>query len=78
MKAHSYGGQKLLAFTLSCELGCAIGNVVGRLLHGYVMDFLDFYYGSWHVPAFKVADCAITIGVACLILDELLRVRRGR
>ena len=74
----SHGGQKLFAFALSCVLGGAVGNVVDRLLHGYVVDFLDFHYAGWHFPAFNVADSAISIGAACLILDELLRVRRGR
>ncbi len=74
----SHHAQKLFAFALACILGGAIGNVVDRLLHGYVVDFLDFYYGTWHFPAFNVADSAITIGAACLILDEILRVRRGK
>jgi signal peptidase II len=43
-----------------------------------VIDFLDFYYGTWHFPAFNVADSAITVGAGLLILDELLRVRRGK
>ena len=76
LRAHA--AQKLFAFALACILGGAVGNVVDRLLHGYVVDFLDFYYGGWHFPAFNVADSAITIGAASLILDELLRVRRGR
>jgi signal peptidase II len=74
----SHAGQKLFAFALACILGGAVGNVVDRLMHGYVVDFLDFHYGNWHFPAFNVADSGITIGAACLILDELLRVRRGR
>jgi signal peptidase II len=74
----SHGGQKLFAFALSCILGGAVGNVVDRLLHGYVVDFLDFHYGNWHFPAFNVADSAITLGAVCLILDEILRVRRGK
>lgn len=73
----SHHAQKLFAFALAFILGGAIGNVVDRLLHGYVVDFLDFYYGTWHFPAFNVADSAITIGACCLILDEILRVRRG-
>jgi len=48
------------------------------VLYGHVIDFLDFYYGTWHFPAFNVADSAISIGACLLILDELLRVRRGR
>jgi signal peptidase II len=73
-----HGGQKLFAFALGCILGGAIGNVIDRLLHGYVVDFLDFHYKGTHFPAFNVADSAITIGAACLILDEILRVRRGK
>jgi signal peptidase II len=59
-------------------LGGAVGNVIDRLLYSHVIDFLDFYYGTWHFPAFNVADSAISVGAALLILDELLRVRRGR
>jgi signal peptidase II len=59
-------------------LGGAIGNVIDRSMHGYVVDFLDFHYANWHFPAFNVADAAITIGAVCLILDELLRVRKSR
>jgi signal peptidase II len=42
------------------------------------VDFLDFHMAGWHFPAFNIADSAITLGAACLILDELLRVRRSR
>jgi signal peptidase II len=74
----SHHAQKLFSFALACILGGAIGNVIDRLLHGYVVDFLDFYYGTWHFPAFNIADSAITLGAICLILDEILRVKRGR
>ena len=50
-------------------LGGAIGNLIDRLLWGYVIDFLDVYYGNWHWPAFNVADSAITVGVGLLLLD---------
>ncbi len=76
LKSHS--GQKLFSFAMACILGGAIGNVIDRVLYGYVVDFLDFHWRTWHFPAFNVADSAITVGAACLILDELLRVRRGR
>jgi len=76
LKSHS--GQKLFSFAMACILGGAIGNVVDRLMHGYVIDFLDFHWRGMHFPAFNVADSAITIGAACLILDELLRVKRGK
>jgi len=69
--------QKLFGFAIGCVLGGAIGNVIDRLLYGYVVDFLDFYYAGIHFPAFNVADSAITVGATCLILDEILRVRRG-
>ncbi len=74
----SHAGQKLFSFALACILGGAIGNVVDRSLHGYVVDFLDFHYRNWHFPAFNIADSAITIGAVCLILDELLRVRKTK
>jgi signal peptidase II len=74
----SHAGQRLFCFALACILGGAIGNVVDRLLHGYVVDFLQFHWRGWSFPAFNVADSAITIGAFCLILDEVLRVRRSR
>ena len=74
----SHPGQKLFLFAMACILGGAIGNVIDRTLHGYVVDFLDFHYGNWHFPAFNIADSAITIGAICLILDELARVRRAK
>ena len=76
--ARSETRRLLFAFALACILGGAVGNVIDRSLHGYVVDFLDFHYGGWHFPAFNIADAAITIGAICLILDEILRVRRAR
>src|SRR5512133_372996 len=73
----SHAGQKLFSFALALILGGAIGNVVDRLLHGYVVDFVQVHWHGWYFPAFNVADSAITIGAACLILDELRRVRRA-
>ena len=72
-----HGQQKLFAWALSLIMGGALGNVIDRLLHGYVVDFLDFHWGTRHFPAFNAADSAITLGAALLILDELLRVRRS-
>ena len=74
----SHPGQKLFSFALACILGGAIGNVIDRTLYGYVVDFLDFHVAGWHFPAFNVADSVISIGAVCLILDELLRVRKSR
>jgi signal peptidase II len=76
LRAHP--GQKLFSFSLASILGGAVGNVVDRLMHGYVVDFLQFHYAGWYFPSFNVADSAITVGAACLILDELLRVRGNR
>ena len=73
-----HGGQRLFAWALALILGGALGNVIDRALHGYVVDFLDFHLAGRHFPAFNIADSAISVGAALLILDELLRVRRGR
>src|SRR6185312_10511608 len=51
---------------ISLIIGGAIGNLIDRFVHGHVIDFLDFYLGSWHWPAFNVADSAITIGAFLL------------
>ncbi|MFT5669426.1 MAG: signal peptidase II, partial [Glaciecola sp.] len=61
--------QLLLPVAFSFILGGALGNVFDRIMHGYVIDFLDFYYGTFHWPAFNVADSAIFIGAALLIID---------
>lgn len=63
--------ERLLAASLALILGGAVGNLVDRVLYGYVIDFLDVYYGQWHWPTFNVADSAITLGVAILIIDGL-------
>jgi signal peptidase II len=73
----SHPGQRLFSLAVSCILGGAVGNVIDRLIHGYVVDFLDFHAAGIHFPAFNVADSAITLGAICLILDEFLRVRRA-
>ena len=65
-------GQTRLALALSLILGGAAGNLVDRLVYGYVIDFIDLYYRSWHWPAFNVADSAITIGACLLVLDAIL------
>ncbi len=74
----SHGGQRLFSWALALILGGAIGNVIDRLLHGYVVDFIQVHAGGWYFPSFNVADSAITVGAVLLILDELLRVRRAR
>jgi signal peptidase II len=81
----SHPTQKLFCFAVSMIMGGALGNVIDRLLHGHVVDFLQFRFGfleplfhGGYFPSFNLADSAITLGAACLILDEILRVRRAR
>lgn len=59
-----------LATALALILGGAAGNLVDRLLYGYVVDFADFFIGNWHWPAFNVADSAISIGAVLLVADS--------
>ena len=65
------GDQRLVPAGLSLVIGGAVGNLVDRVATGAVVDFLDFYYQSWHWPAFNVADSAITVGVVLLLVDSL-------
>ena len=62
--------ERLMAAALSLVLGGAIGNLIDRVAYGYVIDFLDFYYQSWHWPAFNVADMAICLGVFLMLLEN--------
>jgi len=67
-------GNRLVGAGLALILGGAIGNVIDRLLRGYVVDFIHFHwFESWYFPAFNVADSAITVGAALMILDSLLQ-----
>ena len=74
LKRHA--GQRMFCAALSLILGGAVGNVIDRVIYGHVIDFLDFYIGRWHFPAFNIADSAICIGAALFILDEFRRVGR--
>ena len=67
----------LLAIAIGLIIGGAIGNVIDRIRWGAVVDFLDFHVGTWHWPAFNVADSAICIGVAMMLLDGLLLRREA-
>ena len=70
--------RRIAAVALGLLIGGAIGNVIDRIARGAVVDFISLH---WHraytFPAFNLADSAITLGAICLLLDELLRVRRG-
>jgi signal peptidase II len=72
-----HGHQKVFAWALTLILGGAIGNVIDRAIHGYVVDFIQVHAGGWFFPAFNVADSAITVGAVLLVLDELRRVRKS-
>ena len=69
-------GQHLLASGLALILGGALGNVIDRVQWGYVVDFIHVHYERWYFPAFNVADSAITVGAALLILDALMAGRK--
>jgi signal peptidase II len=71
-------GQNLLAAGLSLVLGGALGNVIDRVLWGHVIDFVRVHHGQWYFPAFNLADSAITLGAALLVLDNLLDYGRPR
>lgn len=71
-------GQTILALGLTLIMGGALGNVIDRVTRGHVVDFIDFYVGSWHFAAFNVADMAISAGTALLILDMILDMKRTR
>ena len=72
-----HGSQKLFCFAIAMVMGGAIGNVVDRIWRGEVVDFILVHWRASYFPAFNLADSAITLGAICLILDELIRVRRG-
>ncbi len=67
--------EKLARLGLTFVVGGAIGNLIDRATAGYVVDFVDVYWGGWHFWAFNVADAAITVGASCLIF-ELLFLKR--
>lgn len=61
--------EKLMHVALGCILGGAVGNFIDRLRSGMVIDFLDFYIGDMHWPAFNVADSAISVGAVLLVVS---------
>jgi signal peptidase II len=73
-----HADEKLFCFALALILGGAAGNVIDRILLGYVVDFLDFYLAAWHWPAFNLADSAITVGAVLMVVDSVLPRRATR
>jgi signal peptidase II len=71
-----HASQKLFCFAITMIMGGALGNVIDRLLHGHVVDFIQVHWRGWYFPSFNLADSAITLGAILLIVDELRRVRR--
>ncbi len=70
--------RRLLIAGFAAIVGGALGNVIDRVIHGAVVDFLDFHLAGWHWPAFNLADTAITLGVVAIIVDSLFGPRHGR
>ena len=70
--------QIWLAVGLAMIVGGALGNVVDRLLYGHVIDFIQWYYDRWYWPAFNLADSAISVGAALVIIDALFLQERER
>ena len=64
--------QKLFCLALALILGGALGNLIDRISFGYVVDFLDFHWNTYHFPAFNIADSAITCGAALLLLESFM------
>lgn len=68
--------KALTCWAYALILGGAIGNLIDRISLDYVVDFFDFYYGSWHYPAFNVADSCITVAFFLLLIDMAVHQRR--
>jgi signal peptidase II len=82
---HGHRGQRLLSLALALIMGGALGNVIDRLVHGHVVDFLQFRFAvleplfhGGYFPSFNIADVAISLGAFMLIADELRRLRAAR
>jgi len=67
--------RRMLILGFAGILGGALGNVIDRLIHGAVVDFLDFHLAGWHWPAFNLADSTITLGVVAIVIDGLFGSR---
>ncbi len=72
------GRERLLAVSFALILAGALGNVIDRIEHGYVVDFIHAHWGGAYFPAFNIADMAISVGAGLMLLDAFLDWRRGR
>ncbi|MFO0510855.1 MAG: signal peptidase II [Gammaproteobacteria bacterium] len=72
------GRERMLAVSFALILAGAIGNVIDRIEHGYVVDFIHAHWGGAYFPAFYIADMAISVGAGLMLLDAFLDWRRGR
>ncbi|MEX0446340.1 signal peptidase II [Xenorhabdus sp. SGI246] len=72
MMYRSSAKQKLSNIAYALVVGGALGNLFDRLVHGFVVDFIDFYIGAWHWPTFNIADTAICIGAALIIIESFI------
>ncbi|CAM3843475.1 signal peptidase II [Xenorhabdus thuongxuanensis] len=72
MMYRSNAKQKLSNIAYALVIGGALGNLFDRLVHGFVVDFIDFYVGEWHWPTFNIADSAICIGAALIIIESFI------
>lgn len=75
LRRHS--AQTLFALALSLILGGALGNLIDRIVYGYVVDFLSFHWDEHYFPAFNLADSAITCGAFLMILDSIMERKHG-
>jgi signal peptidase II len=72
-----HANETLFALALSLVLGGALGNLIDRVLYGYVIDFLLFYWHDYSFPSFNLADSAITLGAGLLLLDSFKKDKHG-
>jgi signal peptidase II len=71
-----YPSETLFCTAITFIMGGALGNVIDRFIHGYVVDFIQVHAGGWYFPSFNLADSAITLGAGLLIFDEIRRMRK--
>ncbi|WP_199073447.1 MULTISPECIES: signal peptidase II [unclassified Erwinia] len=72
MMYRTAAGKKLNNIAYALIIGGALGNLFDRAYHGFVVDFIDFYVGDWHFATFNIADCAICIGAALIVLEGFI------